>query len=516
MRTAGRALTLVMVASLMLVGSGSGASVGGAVGGPWVETRFQTGCDPGPYDPPPPPEHLETHYPPLGTTLVPVSIQVDLGPDTQAAPILGTGFNFEHALWSCPEFRGLFRSEILDPFAPSIARVDTGLLPAAPAELPAQELGPAVYQSVLSSAPYADSWRFLRRLDRAGVKIVLGVWGGPAQFTDDGTRRGTLLPSHYDDYVDYVFTVVDFIVRQNVPVWATTIANEPDGGDGNRISPDGLAYIAHQLAPRLAAIGVKLYGPDTASAADALAYLPVLLEDPVIAGNLAFIGFHQYYPSADVASVVEVAHGNQPRLPVIVTEYTSFAFGDLDAGEEANAQNGFVLDIASTLLTHYRYGADAALYWDAVDYLQPGHDAITKWGLLRGPANDFERRQRYYGLRQILPYLQEGAQVLRSEQEGDAALTSLAIRTPQGVPVIFLVNQDFSPLDLRVTLAGVGANQYRSMAVTRTERSRRAEQVGRVRFADGVGQLTLPPRSISTLIPAGAQAIEEDDTSAGS
>ena len=39
--------------------------------------------------------------------------------------------------------------------------------------------GPSVYQSMLSSAPYADSWRFFQGLDRAGVKIVLGVWGGP-------------------------------------------------------------------------------------------------------------------------------------------------------------------------------------------------------------------------------------------------------------------------------------------------------------------------------------------------
>src|SRR5205823_13844633 len=110
-----------------------------------------------------------------------------------------------------------------------------GLLPAAPAETPARDLGPAVYQSVLNSTAYASSWRFFQRLNRAGVRIVLGVWGGPAQFTDDGTRRGVLLPSHYDDYVEYVATVVNFIARQNIPIWATTIANEPDGGDGNRI-----------------------------------------------------------------------------------------------------------------------------------------------------------------------------------------------------------------------------------------------------------------------------------------
>ena len=228
-----------------------------------------------------------------------------------------------------------------------------------------------------------------------------------------------LLPQHYDDYVDYVATVVEFLVRQQrIDLWATTIANEPDGGDGNQIPPEGLAYIAHQLAPRVAPLGVKLYGPDTASSANAVRYLPDLLDDPVIADNLAFVGFHQYFASPEVGDAANLVHARRPDLPVIVTEYTSFGFGDLDDGQEANAQYGFTLEIASMLLSHLRWGADAALYWDAIDYLQPGHDAITRWGVLQGPGARFSRRVRYYGLLQIMRYLQPGAQVLQDHQEG--------------------------------------------------------------------------------------------------
>jgi O-glycosyl hydrolase len=505
MASAHRALTLILTAVLLVVGSAT--DVARSTGGPWEETRFRTGCDPGPYHPPSPPEHRETHYPPLDNSAEPVSLRVDLSSaGTGNGPaILGSGFNLEHALWSCAAFRAIFRSEILDPFKPAIARVDTGLLPAAPASLQAQDLGPAVYESVLSSAPYADSWRFFRRLNRAGVRIILGVWGGPAQFTRDGSRLGVLEPSHYDDYVDYVATVVEFIVRsQGIQVWATTIANEPDGGDGNQIAPDGLAYIAHRLAPRLAALGVKLYGPDTANGDDALQYLPLLLDDPVIADNLAFIGFHQYYPSLEAKRVVDYVRGRRADLPVIITEYTSFGFGDLDDGQEANAQNGFTLDIASMLLSHYRNGIDAALYWDAVDYLQPGHDAVTRWGFLRGPLDDFQRRQRYYGMEQILPYLQPGARVLDDQQSSGDTLNSLSIRTAEGVPAVFLVNQDFGPLDLTLIFTGADVSNYPSLVVTQTDRGHRAERLGRLHLQDGVGQLMLSPRSITTLFPAGA------------
>ena len=97
-------------------------------------------------------------------------------------------------------------------FDPALARIDTGLLPADPPYLPAFLLSSNVYQSVLASDAYAGQWQMIRRLDRARARVVLGVWGGPDQFTDDGTRRGVVLPSHYDDYVDYVTSIVDFLV----------------------------------------------------------------------------------------------------------------------------------------------------------------------------------------------------------------------------------------------------------------------------------------------------------------
>src|SRR5579859_4582100 len=93
-----RALTFVMIAGLSLVSSSS--FIGDDSSGQWVETRFQTGCDPGPSQPPPPREHAETHYPPLGTTLEPATVEVNLGaaPEQAEQTILGSGFNFEHAL----------------------------------------------------------------------------------------------------------------------------------------------------------------------------------------------------------------------------------------------------------------------------------------------------------------------------------------------------------------------------------------------------------------------------------
>lgn len=341
----------------------------------------------------------------------------------------------------------------------------------------------------------------IRKLDRAGVRVVLGVWGGPDQFTDDGTRRGMLLPRHYDDYVEYVVSVVDFMVaQQKLPIWAITIANEPDGGDGNQIPPDGLAYIAHQLALQLEPYGVQLYGPDTTSADAAMDYLPSLLEDPVVAHQLAFVGFHQYSGDASVAEVSNYVHVRQPGLPVVVTEYTSFSFGDLDAGQEASSQLDFTLDVADTVLAHYRLGADAALYWDAVDYLQPGHDAITRWGLLRSPAEDFAPREWYYGLLQILPYLQPGAQVLQTQRRGGDDLGLLALRTTDQRLAMFFVNQQDAAIDVDLSLVGADRAAPAFFAATRTDSMQTGSPDGTVELQDRSGKVHLPGRSITTLL----------------
>jgi O-glycosyl hydrolase len=259
-----------------------------------------------------------------------------------------------------------------------------------------------------------------------------------------------------------------------------------------------LLAIARRLAPRLSELGVKLYGPDTGSPSEVLDYLPALLDDPTVSKALAFVGFHAYSANPEVGDVVRYVRQRRPDLPVVITEYTSFRFGDLDDGQEASDDLGFMVDVLNTLLSHYRHGADAALYWDAVDYLQPGHDAITRWGLLRGPTDNFERRRRYYGFQQVLPYLQPGAVVLDARQEGGDDVSSLAVRTADGGLAVFLVNLGASPIELY--LAFEGADAPPSLVVMRTDSSADADRLDPVHLQDGRGRVSRPGRSVTTLL----------------
>src|SRR5919201_5676950 len=123
---------LTLFGVLVVVSPGWVAPRAATPPGPWTETRFRTGCDPGPFRDPPAP--LPARPMPDGSVDPPetVPLYIDLTQGGGRRPLLGAGFNFEHALWSCRVFRPLLRGEILDPFRPAIARVGTALLPAAP------------------------------------------------------------------------------------------------------------------------------------------------------------------------------------------------------------------------------------------------------------------------------------------------------------------------------------------------------------------------------------------------
>jgi len=457
------------------------------------------GCDPGPVeelhhaDPPIPPARVASSRDAMRTA----SLTVDTG---GGRIVDGHGFNLEHTLWSCPSFRRVLDRSLLTPFQPSVARIDSGQLPFVDEDAPLGSLGWEMYQAMMDDPKYQPSWRMLRRLNSENVRLMLGIWGGPGQFNDDGTRRGQLLPEHADAYVEYVTAMVDYLVRhQQVSIWSVTVANEPDGGDGTYIPPDLYAEVARKLGPRVAAYGVHLNGPDTASAANALPYTDLILNDPDVLQWFGVISTHEYFTVHALSELVDRVKQVNAALPVYVTEYTSFRFGAMDRGQEATNEIGHMIDSLQVYASLMNAGADAALYWDAVDYYQAGHAAITRWGLLQGPGEVFAPRTRYYGFQQILPYVQPGSVVLPSALEGPERLSVLAIGGGAGRPddlSVAVINRT-GPIQLTVTLAGL--QRPPAFEVYVTNKDVNYEHRGRVTTGRGAFTLTVPARSVTTL-----------------
>jgi len=457
------------------------------------------GCNPGPV------EELHHADPPIPAAAVhtadepPRTATLTVHTERSGRRIEGAGFNLEHTLWSCQPFRRVLNRWILEPFQPEVARVDTGQLPLAPEHVSVDELGWDVYQATMDDPKYQPSWEMLERLNRADVKLMLGVWGMPGQFTDNGTRRGQLLPEHIDKYVEYYTAVVDYLVRRRgIVVWSATVMNEPDGGDGTLIPPDEFMEVARRLGPALAPYGVTLYGPDTASAANALPYVDRLLREPDVLAHFSAIATHEYFVDHAVEQLRATVRGAGVDLPIYVTEYTSFRFGALDRGQETTDEIGHMLDSLQVFASVMNAGADAALYWDAVDYYQGGHAAVTRWGLLRGPDDAFEPRTRYYGFAQVLPFLVRDAEVVASTLNGPELFAALAVgggRVRPGDLAIVLINRS-GPIDLALDVSGPSPTKF-EVYVTDVEQDQ--EHVGRVKLANGAARVSVPARSVVTL-----------------
>jgi hypothetical protein len=143
-------------------------------------------------------------------------------------------------------------------------------------------------------------------------------------------------------------------------------------------------------------------------------------------------------------------------------------------------------------------GADAALYWDAIDYYQAGHAAVTRWGILQGPDEAFAPRHRYFGFQQILPYVQAGATILPIELSGPDRLKVLAIgggsRRP-GEVTVAAINRS-GPVQLTLHLDDPAVREF---DVYVTDNDREYDHQGRLVMSSGTATLMLPARSVTTL-----------------
>jgi O-glycosyl hydrolase len=461
-------------------------------------TQPRFGCDPGPSKPAPPQNELDP--------IRPVALVADatLLVDGRLAgrPIAGVGFNIEPTLWTCDAARPLIEQRIFDTFRPDLIRVGLAQAPWAPADADSvDDLTWEAYQQVLDSPAFQPSWEFLAMLNRRGITPIVSPWGVPGLLTENGEPTGKLKPEYFERYAEYYAAAVDYIVnRRGLRIGPASVMNEPDCGDGSHISPRDFPTVARLVGERLAAYGVKLYGPDTCNADSATHYLHDLLRDEQVLDYFAAIGTHQYAPGGEVAELVRQMREGGLTLPLYVTEYTTYRYGNLDDGQEAPAEMPYLLEIATVLQSHLTGGADAAIYWDAVDYYWLLHDAIAKWGLLHGPQVEppLTPRKHYYGMLQMLPYLHAGARIVSTSQRGPTTLLPLAVeRASDGALSIILINRGREvALDIELEHLSSPATRFH---VYRTSAEEDRADLGEIAVEDGRVQMTVAPRSIVTL-----------------
>ena len=460
------------------------------------------GCDPArglQARPPLPPPYVETG-PRAEARLV---VHEGAGP-----PLAGVGLNLEPTLWSCDDFRPLLDRELIGPLDLRLVRAGIAQAPWVPARANLKDLNWSVYQDVLDGPDFAPSWQFIEALNARGIEPILSHWGAPGLMTDDGTPTGVLLHEYYEQYAEYYLAAVDYIVnRRGLRILAASPMNEPDCGDGSKIAPEDYPTIVKLTAPALHTWGVRVYGPDTCNAEAGLEYFRALQDDPEALGLIDLWGIHQYEVGPDVETFVQAVRGAGLDQPIYVSEFTAFGYGDLDGAQEANDEMSFLLATFAVLHSHLTSGADAAIYWDGVDYLQEHHAAVTKWGLLRGPSEGFERRKRYYAFQQTMPYLGAGSALLPAQLAGASELLALAVQQPEASDGLALVFVNSGPSAHLTGLLPGPYNYEGFLYAYLTDEAADAALLAPVEVSSGRFQLVIPERAVLTLAERPLRAV---------
>lgn len=126
-----------------------------------------------------------------------------------------------------------------------------------------------------------------------GVKILATPWTPPAAMKDNNnTVHGSLLPSQYGAFVDYLNSFTDTLAANGAPVSVVSVQNEPD------FDPDyeGCVWTPTQLLnfSRDFAGGLKVPYMMPESFSFKQSYSDPTLNDPTAAANVDYIGGHLY------------------------------------------------------------------------------------------------------------------------------------------------------------------------------------------------------------------------------
>ncbi len=336
-----------------------------------------------------------------------------------------------------------------------------------------------------------------RAVPGADFRIVASPWSPPswmkegehAEMTGGRLRRdagsdGRLV--YYDAWARYLVAYVQAYAHEGVPVWALTPQNEPGHAENARWDTCFWSaewqreFIADYLGPAMSAAGL-LDVDDLAAGVgifvfdhnkvDALATVPVILDDPRAARFVRGIAIHWYDINlggkADHrAKVLDELSGRYPDKPLLHTESSI----DIQAGNPV----GQYWDPDNRDWTGGRFTPFSQYAIDIITDLNHGAIGYIDWCMVlstAGGPNPYDNfnsapvlvdlRQRtvlytplYYLLGQFSKYIRPGAVRLETTAVLPASVYATAARNADGSTAIVVFNDHEEPLDFRIAIDG--------------------------------------------------------------
>ncbi len=285
------------------------------------------------------------------------------------------------------------------------------------------------------------------------LKLMGSPWSPPAWMKDnEDTRGGSLLPKYHGVYAKYLAKYVQEMAKQEIPIDAITIQNEPLHPGNNpsllMLADQQAEFIASDLGPTFTEMGLKTKLIIYDHNADRPDYPISILDNADAAQYIDGSAFHMYGGEIEALSEVHAAH---PSKNLYFTEQWLGAPGNF---EEDVAWHNEVLIIGAT-----RNWCKTVLEWNlAADENQDPHTdrggCDRCLGALTISGDSITRNPAYYTIAQASKFVPPGA--VRIASNSLDQLPNVAFKTPEGEIVSILQNKSTEVMAIEVQLGEQG------------------------------------------------------------
>ncbi len=300
-----------------------------------------------------------------------------------------------------------------------------------------------------------------------GAIIFASPWTPPAHMkSNNNIVGGYLKENSYSQYAAHLKSFVDFMARNDAPLYAISIQNEPDV----TVTYESCDWDASQMLKfvkeNTASIGTKIIVPESFNFNHTIS--DAILNDDSAAANVAIIGGHLYGGGLKTYPLVE-----KKGKEFWMTEYL-----DLDTTWAA------ILNTGKQINDCMNAGMNAYVWWYIIRFYGPINESgvITKRGYVMSHYSRFIRPE-YHKIK------------CSANPQRNIYVTSY--KSDDNKIVIVAVNMGATPVEQNFQIINGYANNFTPYTTTKTKN---CLQAGNINVSDGNIMFNLEPSSITTFV----------------
>ncbi|MGZ4464958.1 MAG: glycoside hydrolase family 30 protein [Nocardioides sp.] len=283
---------------------------------------------------------------------------------------------------------------------------------------------------------------------RPDLRVVTAPWTAPAAMKTTGSLRGgALLAGQEASYAALLSAQVTWLKAQGVPVWATTVVNEPGYSTdypSMRMTDDQLSQVGRGVDSSMRSLGVRLWALDH-NWSDAARVQTALDGAP---GAFAGAAYHCYGGTPAEMAV--------PDVPRMVTECT---------GTTDGWSGTFAWDARNLVAGAIAAGSSGLMMWNlALDAQSGPVDTGSQWGckncrgLLTVTPAGITRGPEFFTLAHLSRAASPGARVVAAT--ATPGLETAAFSNPDGTVGVFGHNSTGIEQVVQLAVAGGATTTY--------------------------------------------------------